>query len=98
MWFRTPGCGDGRIVIAARKCSAQGVGVDIEPYWVAESQANAKRSGVEHLVAFNLQDATSADLSPALQFAGALQIKSKRRIDGGRSKTFDDGRTRSWLG
>jgi SAM-dependent methyltransferase len=60
------GCGDGRIVIeAARKYGAQGVGVDIEPYRVAESQANAKAAGVEELVTFKQQDALSVDLSPA---------------------------------
>lgn len=60
------GCGDGRIIItAARKYGARGVGIDIEPYWVAESQSSAKRAGVEHLVTFRLQDAMTVDLSPA---------------------------------
>lgn len=60
------GCGDGRIVItAARKYGAHGVGIDIEPYWVAESQSNAKKSGVEQLVTFSLQDAMTVDLTPA---------------------------------
>lgn len=60
------GCGDGRIIItAAKKYGARGVGVDIEPYRVAESKENAKDAGVEHLVIFKLQDALSADISPA---------------------------------
>jgi predicted RNA methylase len=60
------GCGDGRIVItAARKYGARGVGIDIEPYWVAESQANAKKGGVEQLVTFSVQDAMTVDLRPA---------------------------------
>ena len=60
------GCGDGRIIItAARKYGAGGVGVDIERYRVAESQSNAKRCGVEHLVTFSLQDAMTVDFSPA---------------------------------
>lgn len=60
------GCGDGRIIItAAKKYGARGLGVDIEPYWVAESQSNAIKAGVEHLVTFNLQDALALDLSPA---------------------------------
>ena len=60
------GCGDGRIIItAARKYGARGVGVDIEPYRVTESQSNAKKCGVEHLVTFSLQDAMTVDLSPA---------------------------------
>ena len=60
------GCGDGRIIItAAKKYGARGVGVDSEPYRVAESQENAKNAGVEHLVTFKLQDALCADISPA---------------------------------
>ncbi len=60
------GCGDGRIIIAAAKqYGARGVGVDIEPYRVAESQSNAAASGVEHLVTFKHQDAMTLDLSEA---------------------------------
>lgn len=60
------GCGDGRIVItAAREYGARGVGVDIEPYWVAESEANAKKHVVEQLVEFRLEDALTVDLTNA---------------------------------
>ena len=60
------GCGDGRILIsAARKYGARGLGVDMEPYRVTESQNNAKSAGVEHLLTFKLQDAMTVDLSPA---------------------------------
>ena len=60
------GCGDGRIVITAAKTfGARGVGVDIDPDRIKESQANAKAAGVEHLVIFKLQDAMTVDVSPA---------------------------------
>jgi SAM-dependent methyltransferase len=60
------GCGDGRILIhAAKAYGARGVGVDIEPYRIAESQSNAKEAGVDHLLTFRLQDAQAIDLSPA---------------------------------
>ena len=60
------GCGDGRIVItAAKKFGAHGVGVDIDPERIKESQANAKAAGVEHLVSFKQQDAMTVDVSPA---------------------------------
>jgi SAM-dependent methyltransferase len=60
------GCGDGRIVItAARKYGARGVGVDIDPERIRESQANAKAAGVEGLVRFELADAMKVDVSPA---------------------------------
>jgi SAM-dependent methyltransferase len=60
------GCGDGRLVVtAAQKYGAHGVGVDIDPERIAESQANAKKAGVDALVTFKLQDAMSVDVSPA---------------------------------
>lgn len=60
------GCGDGRIVIsAAQQYGARGVGVDIDPVRIAESNANAKQAGVAHLVSFKLQDALATDVSEA---------------------------------
>ena len=60
------GCGDGRIVItAAQKYGARGVGVDIDPARISESQAKAREAGVEKLVSFKLQDAMTVDLSKA---------------------------------
>jgi hypothetical protein len=41
------------------------VGIDIDPTRIEESRANAKAAGVEHLVEFRLQDATTADVSSA---------------------------------
>jgi len=40
------GCGDGKIVIAAAKLGARGVGVDIDPQRVKEATANVKAAGV----------------------------------------------------
>jgi SAM-dependent methyltransferase len=60
------GCGDGRIVItAAKQFGARGVGVDIDPQRIQESEANAKAAGVDKLVSFKLQDAMTVDVSPA---------------------------------
>ena len=60
------GCGDGRIVItAAKKYGARGVGIDIDPERIRESQANAKAAGVEKLVTFKMDDALKADVSEA---------------------------------
>ncbi|RPJ84939.1 MAG: methyltransferase domain-containing protein [Acidobacteria bacterium] len=60
------GCGDGRIVVtAAKKYGARGVGVDIDPQRIAESNANAKQAGVEKLVSFKLEDAMKVDVSQA---------------------------------
>ena len=60
------GCGDGRIVVtAAKRYGARGVGVDIDPTRIEESNANARAAGVERLVEFRLQDAMTVDVTPA---------------------------------
>ena len=60
------GCGDGRIVItAAQQLGARGVGIDIDPQRIAESNANAERAGVQHLVEFIEMDAMAVDVSEA---------------------------------
>ena len=60
------GCGDGRIVItAAQRYGARGVGIDFDPQRIAESNANAERAGVQHLVRFVEQDAMQVDASEA---------------------------------
>src|SRR2546423_382271 len=60
------GCGDGRMVItAALLYGARGMGCDVEPYRVEQSQENAARAGVSHLVSFSLEDALEADISEA---------------------------------
>ncbi len=79
------GCGDGRIVItAAKKYGAHGVGVDIDPERIRESQANAKMAGVEKLVSFKLQDATTVDVSPAtvvtLYLLSSSNLKLRPRL------------------
>ena len=51
------GCGDGRIVIgAARSRGARGVGVDLDPERVRESQRNARAAGVVDRVEFREAD------------------------------------------
>jgi len=60
------GCGDGRIVItAARRYGARGVGIDIDPAMIKESERNAAAAGVERQVKFLGMDATKADISEA---------------------------------
>ncbi len=60
------GCGDGRVVIAAAlECGARGTGIDIEPYWIEESQRNAAAANVADRVDFSVQDATRCEVSSA---------------------------------
>jgi len=60
------GCGDGRIVItAAQKHGARGVGVDIDPQRIAESNENARKAGVTDRVKFMVQDLFTTDFKEA---------------------------------
>ena len=60
------GCGDGRIVVtAAKKFGAKGVGIDIDPKRIAESQANVKSNKVEDLVTIKEADIFKEDFSDA---------------------------------
>jgi SAM-dependent methyltransferase len=64
------GCGDGRIVVtAAKKYGARGVGIDIDPQRIRESEERAEREGVSHLVRFIEQDAFKVDFSEATVLA-----------------------------
>jgi len=60
------GCGDGRLIIAAaRKFGTRGVGIDIDPQRIEESNRAAREAGVTALVEFRLQDVMKADFSAA---------------------------------
>ncbi|MCM2326683.1 MAG: 50S ribosomal protein L11 methyltransferase [Lysobacter sp.] len=59
------GSGDGRIVIAAARRGATGLGVELDPRLVAESLANAKRAGVADRTRFLEQDLFETDLATA---------------------------------
>jgi SAM-dependent methyltransferase len=60
------GCGDGRIIItAARLYGTRGVGVDIDPDRIKDSQENAAEAKVTHLVRFFEQDLFETDFHEA---------------------------------
>ncbi len=60
------GCGDGRIVIAAaREFGARGVGIDIDPRRIAESNENARKAGVADMVRFEEEDLFEAKIGDA---------------------------------
>ena len=61
-----PGCGDGRMVIAAaRKYGCRGVGFEIVPKLVAEGRQIAKKRKVDHLVSIEDKDIYTVDYSKA---------------------------------
>lgn len=59
------GCGDGRIVVTAARLGARGVGIDITPERIEESNENAKAAGVTDRVKFINSDFFQVDVSPA---------------------------------
>lgn len=60
------GCGDGRIVItAAKELGCRGVGIDIDPQRIKESQKNALDAGVTDKVKFLQMDLFETDFSKA---------------------------------
>lgn len=60
------GSGDGRILIAAvRSSGARGLGVDIDPARIRESNENARAAGVAGQVAFRQQDLFTTPLAEA---------------------------------
>lgn len=96
------GCGDGRIVVAAAKLGARGVGIDINPERIKEANANAKQAGVEKLVRFEENDLFQADIHEAtvvtMFLLPAINLKLKPKLlkdlkPGTRlvSNTFDMG-------
>jgi len=60
-----PGCGDGRIVIAAAKRGAFGHGVDLDPKRIEEARENAEKEGVADKVVFKVENIFVTDLSRA---------------------------------
>jgi SAM-dependent methyltransferase len=79
------GCGDGRFVIAAAKIfGARGVGVDIDPFRIQESQENAREAGVTDRVRFIQQDLFQTDIGEAtvvaLYLSADLNLKLRPKL------------------
>ena len=78
------GSGDGRIVIAAAKKGARGVGIDIDPERIKEANANAKAAGVTDKVRFIRGDLFEANISEAtvvtLYLLSGLNLKLRPKL------------------
>lgn len=75
------GCGDGRIVImAAKMFGCQGVGIDIDPERIRQSQENAIEAGVSDRVQFIQMDLFKAEISEATVVTLYLLSKVNLRL------------------
>src|SRR5688572_22135942 len=79
------GSGDGVIVLtAARQYKARGLGVDIDPDLVSQSNAEAQRLGIADRASFQVQDVFKTDLSKAsvitLYLLPAMMVNLRTKI------------------
>jgi SAM-dependent methyltransferase len=75
------GCGDGRIVItAAKELGCRGVGIDIDPQRIEESQKNAIQARVSGRVEFLQMDLFEADINQATVVTLYLLSKVNLRL------------------
>lgn len=79
------GSGDGRIPItAAAEFGARGVGIDIDPRRIRESEANARAAGVTDRVRFRNEDLFEADFRDAtvvtLFLSPAVNLRLRPRL------------------
>lgn len=79
------GSGDGRILIAAaRSHGARGLGIEIDPRRIRESNANAQAAGVAHRVTFRREDLFRTPLAEAdvltLYLLPEINIRLRPRI------------------
>ena len=82
------GCGDGRIVITAAKVfGARGVGIDIDPARIKDSNENAQRVGVADKVKFFQQDLFKTDIREATVITLYLLSELNLRL---RPKLFNE--------
>lgn len=60
------GCGDGRLLIrAAQRWGTRGVGIDIDPNCIQQTQQNAHIAGVAHLIALQQGNLYESDITAA---------------------------------
>ena len=100
------GCGDGRVVAtAAKKYGAKGIGVDIDPERIKDSNETVKKQGVEKLVEIRQGDALKVkDLEKGTvvmlymldEFMKKLEPIAKKRLPKGARIVSHDFRFPNW--
>jgi precorrin-6B methylase 2 len=76
-----PGCGDGRIVIAAARRGARALGIEFDSQLIAVCRKNAVRAGVEERAAFVQGDLYTAQLSEATVLTLFLLPENLRALE-----------------
>jgi len=79
------GCGDGRMVVtAAKQYGVRGIGIDINPERIKESEENARQAGVTSRVTFRNEDLFEADIKEAtvvtLYLLQSLNLKLRPKL------------------
>ncbi len=78
------GCGDGRILIAACRRGARGVGVDLDPARISDTRAHVSAAGFADRVTLIHEDIFRSDLRPArvitLYLLDSLNVRLRPRI------------------
>jgi 16S rRNA A1518/A1519 N6-dimethyltransferase RsmA/KsgA/DIM1 with predicted DNA glycosylase/AP lyase activity len=74
------GSGDGRIVVEAARRGARGVGVELDPQLIKESNRNARKAKVTERVRFIQEDIFKADLSDATVVTLYLSPSTNMRL------------------
>ena len=74
------GCGDGRVLCAAARRGAKGVGYELDPILVAQSLDNIKRHGYEDRLHVVRGDASHADVATATVIALYLSDHGNRKL------------------
>ncbi|KAG2489871.1 hypothetical protein HYH03_011673 [Edaphochlamys debaryana] len=85
------GCGDGRVLLAAARRGARGVGFELDPQLAADALQAAREAGLEKLVKVVRADAASADVSEATVIALYLSDHGNSRLLAGVSRTLRPG-------
>ncbi|KXZ48689.1 hypothetical protein GPECTOR_26g592 [Gonium pectorale] len=74
------GCGDGRVLLAAARRGARGVGYELDAELARDAVQAARREGLESLVKVIRADAASADVSEATVIALYLSDHGNNRL------------------
>ncbi|GFR45685.1 hypothetical protein Agub_g7100 [Astrephomene gubernaculifera] len=74
------GCGDGRVLLAAARRGARGVGYELDPELVRDAVQSARKAGLESLIRVVKADAASADVTEATVIALYLSDHGNSRL------------------